>query len=132
MGAPIDIVGKNAIALSFSGGGLRAAAFAHGVLKALEETKTPNGDLLDDLVLISSVSGGSLTAAYYGLYGREGLASFREKVLARDFETDMRLSLLRPENVVRLLGGGLNDRKNFVETLDDQVFDHATFAPSSR
>ena len=128
MGAPLDIVGVNAIALSFSGGGLRAAAFGHGVLKALEETKTPTGDLLDDLVLISSVSGGSLTAAYYGLYGRDGLAHFREDVLARDFERDMRLSLLRPSNLMRLLGGGLNDRSNFVATLDDQVFHHATFA----
>ena len=128
MGAPVDIMGANAIALAFSGGGLRAAAFAHGVLKALEETKTPTGDLLDDLTFISSVSGGSLTAAYYGVYGREGLARFREDVLARDFERDMRLSLWRPSNLMRLLGGGLNDRTNFVDTLDEHVFHRATFA----
>jgi NTE family protein len=66
------------------------------VLKALEETKTPTGDLLDEVTFISSVSGGSLTAAYYGVYGREGLAHFREDVLLRDFERDLRLSLLRP------------------------------------
>jgi hypothetical protein len=45
MDAPLDLAGVNAIALSFSGGGLRAAAIAHGVLKALEETKTPTGDV---------------------------------------------------------------------------------------
>jgi NTE family protein len=128
MGAPLDIMGENAIALSFSGGGLRASAFAHGVLKALEETKTPTGDLLDDLTFISSVSGGSLTAAHYGLYGREGLAHFRENVLLRDFERDMHLSVLLPANLMRLLGGGLNDRANFVDTLDRHVFHGATFA----
>jgi hypothetical protein len=36
MGAPEDIVGEYAVGVSFSGGELRAAAFAHGVLKALE------------------------------------------------------------------------------------------------
>ena len=128
MGAPLDIMGENAIGLSFSGGGLRAAAFAYGVLTALEETETPTGDLLDDLALISSVSGGSLTAAYFGLYGREGLARFREDVLLRDFERDMRLSVLWPPNLMRLWGGGLNDRTSFVETLDRHVFHGATFA----
>jgi hypothetical protein len=36
---------ENSIVLSFSGGGLRAAAFAHGVLTALESVKTADGDL---------------------------------------------------------------------------------------
>jgi NTE family protein len=128
MGAPADIGGENAILLSFSGGGLRAAAFAHGVLKALAEIKTPTGDLLDDLTYVSSVSGGSLTAAYYGLYGREGLATFRENVLLRDYESNMYLSVFQPMNMLRLLGGGLNNRQNFGDTLNRDVFRGATFA----
>ena len=113
----MDIVGENSIALSFSGGGLRAAAFAHGVLKALEETKTANGDLTDDIAFLTSVSGGSLTAAHFGLYGREGLATFRENVLLRDFEADMRLSVANPSNLLRIFGGGLNARENFGDAL---------------
>src|SRR4051812_30363712 len=72
MGAPSDLMGENSIMLTFSGGGLRAAAFAHGVLTALEGIETPGSDLLDDVALIGSVSGSSLASAYYGLYGRDG------------------------------------------------------------
>src|SRR5437762_1440407 len=65
MGAPEDVMRENAIVLMFSGGGLRAASFAQGVLEGLRDTKTGEGDLLDDVSIISSVSGSSLTSAYY-------------------------------------------------------------------
>jgi NTE family protein len=128
MGAPVDVMGENSIVLSFSGGGLRAAAFAHGVLSALQSVETADGDLLDDVALISSVSGSSLTAAYYGVYGREGLARFRSEVLLPGFESGMRLSLLNPENLTRVMGGGLNARADFGDQLDRRVFHGATFA----
>src|SRR5258706_6706089 len=127
---PRDIVESNAIALSFSGGGMRAAAFAHGVLLALAQTSTDEGDLLDDVTFISSVSGGSLTAAYYGLHGREGLERFRDDVLARDLESSMRVLPFLPSNFLRILGGGLND--NFSASLDTEVFHGATFADMFR
>jgi len=128
MGAATDFMRENSIVLSFSGGGLRAAAFAHGVLTALERAKTADGDLLDDVASISSVSGGSLTAAYYGVYGREGLARFRSEVLLPGFESEMRLSLFNPANLMRMLGGGLNAREDFGDGLDRRVFQGATFA----
>src|SRR6267142_2378749 len=128
MGAPTDLIRENSIVLSLSGGGLRATAFAHGVLTALQSVKTADGDLLDDVALINSVSGSSLTAAYYGVYGREGLARFRNEVLLPGFESGMRLSLYNPANLVRMLGGGINARENFGDTLDRQVFHGATFA----
>lgn len=128
MSAPTDLMRENSIVLSFSGGGLRAAAFAHGLLTALESVKTPGGDLLDDVALISSVSGSSLTAAYYGVYGREGLARFRREVLLSDFESGLRLSLFSPSNLMRLFDGGLNAREDFGDKLDRTVFRGATFA----
>ena len=39
MGAPTDFAHRNAIFLSLSGGGLRAAAFSYGVFIALDELK---------------------------------------------------------------------------------------------
>lgn len=123
-----DIAGKNLLALSFSGGGMRAAAFSFGVLKALDSPGTTGEDVLDDLTLISSVSGGSLTAAYYGLHGKEALSSFRDKVLLQDMEANMRLSVFAPANIIRLLAGGLNDRANLGDWLDQHVFEGATFA----
>lgn len=123
-----NIAGENLIALSFSGGGLRAAAFSFGVLKGLQASSTADLDLLDDVTMISSVSGGSLTAAYYGLHGKESMGSFREKVLLRDMEANMRLSAFAPNNLVRLFTGGLNDRSTLSNWLDAEVFDHASFA----
>lgn len=120
--------GESVIALSLSGGGMRAAAFSFGVLQALTAAGSGQVDVLDDLAFMSSVSGGSLTAAYMGLYGREGLVRFREKVLDRDLERDLRLSLLWPTNLARLLAGGVNDRSNMANTLDRDIFAGATFA----
>jgi len=114
--------------VSFSGGGLRAAAFAHGVLSALESVKTADGDLLDDVSLMTSVSGSSLTSAYFGLHGRAGMARFRDDVLLPGFEENLHLSLANPGNLGRLLGGGLNTHEDFAEALDKRIFRGAKFA----
>ena len=55
------------VVVTFSGGGKRAAAFSFGVLEALRDVKvtTPDGEqhsLLDEVDLISAVSGGALRA----------------------------------------------------------------------
>jgi len=42
------------------------------------------------------------------------------------FEDGMRLSLHRPANLMRILGGGLNARENFGDVLDRKVFHGAT------
>lgn len=122
---PPDDDHEQVIGLSLSGGGLRAAAFALGVA---QELAAPTGDVYGDLRFISSVSGGSLAAAYLALEGRPGLESFRSRVLLRDFERDLRLSLWSPDNLARLLSGGLNDRSNLARVLDQDVFHGATFA----
>jgi len=66
-------LGKVVLVLAFSGGGTRAAALAYGVLDELKNTTIMVGNkprrLLDEIDVISSVSGGSITAAYYGLFG---------------------------------------------------------------
>jgi predicted acylesterase/phospholipase RssA len=59
------------VIVTFSGGGTRAAALAFGVLEELRATslakKGADTNLLDEVDVISSVSGGSFTAAYYAL-----------------------------------------------------------------
>ena len=59
------------VIVTFSGGGTRAAALSYGVLEALRDTKIDLGDgrisLLQEVDVISSVSGGSFPAAYYAL-----------------------------------------------------------------
>ncbi len=125
---PRDIVGEDVISLSLSGGGMRAAAFGFGVLKGLESLSADGDDLVGDITFMSSVSGGSLLAAYYGLHGRRALGDFRGAVLERNMEFGLRLSIFKPDNFVRFLRGGLNDRRHLTDYLDDQVFKRATFA----
>ena len=77
--------------VTFSGGGTRAAAFAYGVLEHLGATEVRSGAmthrLLDEVDLISAVSGGSFTAAYYGLFGDRLFVDFEERFLRRDGTT---------------------------------------------
>ena len=88
------------LVLSFSGGGTRAAALAYGVLQELHDTnvmlKKGSTKLLDEVDTISSVSGGSFAAAYYGLHGEEMFETFEEVFLRKDVEEPLILSLFNP------------------------------------
>ena len=94
------------ILLTLSGGGSRASAFAYGVMQTL--AKTPVGllpaspSLLDEVDMISAVSGGSIIAAYYGLYGERLFETFREAFLERDVRNDIRQRMLSLDNLSRL------------------------------
>jgi len=119
------------VGLAFSGGGTRAAAFSYGVLSALDGIEVVSGgrrvSLFDDIDVVSGVSGGSVTAAYFGLKGRAALADFRERFLLRDAEDTLRLPFA-PASVVRAYEGGVNDSQQFPQWLDANLFDGATFA----
>ena len=116
------------VGLSFSGGGTRAAAFSFGVLSELERipVRGAQGSMIDRVEFVSGVSGGSVTAAYYGLRKRAGLADFRERFLLRNAEeglqTDLTLATLS-----RAVAGGINDSTGFPRWLDANLFQGATF-----
>lgn len=88
------------LAVAFSGGGTRAAALAYGVMQELRDSRVRlNGkeqNLLDSISAISSVSGGSFTSAYYGLYGDRLFVDFEERFLRRDVEGALLRSLFNP------------------------------------
>ncbi len=92
--------GDNMLTLAFSGGGTRAAALSYGVLKELRDTSLPyrgqNVRMLDGVDTISSVSGGSFTAAYYGLHGDGIFDDFEEAFLRRDVEGALIAGILNP------------------------------------
>jgi len=75
------------IVMSFSGGGSRAAALGWNVLKELREVRYQSGTqerrLVDDVAVVSSVSGGSTIAAWFGLSGPQALDGF-EPFLVKD------------------------------------------------
>jgi NTE family protein len=116
------------IGLSFSGGGTRAAAFSYGVLSELEQmpVRGAQGPMIEHVDFISGVSGGSVTAAYYGLKKRAGLTDFREKFLLRNAEEGLQTDISLT-NFSRALAGGINDSTGFPRWLDANLFHGATF-----
>ncbi len=117
------------IGLAFSGGGTRAAAFAYGVLAQLARTPSPDPrhhDLLDHIGIVSGVSGGSVTAAYFGLRGRAGLSDFRERFLTQDLtsQLDTKIDLV---NVGRALSGGINTDTRLRDWFNTHLFSGANY-----
>jgi len=120
------------LVLAISGGGTRAAALGYGVLEELRRTEvTVNGvkrRLLDEVDVISAVSGGTLPATYYSLRGEKTFEEFESRVLYRNLERDLVMRILTPTNWFRLPSGTFGKSDLFAEIYDETVFDHATFA----
>lgn len=123
---PVEIelgVDGDAIALALSGGGARAASFSLGVLMQLRDMKGVDGrSLIDKVALITSVSGGSTIAAWFGLHGASGLDAFRAAMLDKDWQGQLHSSLLSPQNWQRLMQGGVNGPDKLADWLDTQVY----------
>ena len=119
------------IALSFSGGGTRAAAFSYGVLSELRDTRITIGNepiqLLDEVDHISSVSGGSFTAAYYGLFGDQIFEDYETVFLRKNIQKTLINSILNPINWFRLLSSGFDRTSLAIEYYDDTIFLGKTF-----
>ncbi len=119
------------ICLTFSGGGTRAAALAYGVLEKLRATaitwKGASKRLLDEVDCISSVSGGSFAAAYYGAFGDRLFRDFRQRFLDRNIEGELILRLFNPVNLFRLGSPTFSRIDLAAELYDETIFDQETF-----
>ena len=117
--------------LSFSGGGTRAAAFSYGVLEELRRTEiTVDGKrrrLIDEVDLITGVSGGSFTALSYALYGDRLFAEYEQRFLKRDVEGTLLARGLNPFNWWRFVGGSAGRSELAAEYYDEILFEGATF-----
>lgn len=115
------------VGLAFSGGGTRAAAFSFGVLQEMDSVPAPGrrGTMLDRIDFVSGVSGGSVTAAYFGLKKRAALTDFRERFLVRNAEEGI-TTTLSLNTIGRAFSGGINDSAGFTKWLDQNLFDRAT------
>ena len=124
MAAASDLgVDGDAIALAFSGGGARAASFSYGVLLQLREMKDVEGKpLIERVAYVTAVSGGAITAAYFGQHGPAGLGGFRAAALDKDWHGQLHTSWASPENWQRLMQGGLNGPDKLGNWLDSEIF----------
>lgn len=124
------------IILAFSGGGTRSAAFTYGVLEKLRDTPIMlHGEkrrLLDEVDVITAVSGGSFTAAYYGLFGDRIFTDFEPKFLKRDVQGDLYWQLANPANLIKLAGNEFNRSDLTANWLNRELFEDKQFANMSR
>ena len=119
------------VCLMFSGGGTRAAALSYGVMEALRDTVVPvdgrQKRLLDEVDCISSVSGGSFTAAYYGLFRQRLFDDFRPRFLERNIQGALAGRLFNPVNWIRLASPYFSRIDMAAELYDSDIFEAATF-----
>ncbi len=123
---------KPFVVLAFSGGGTRAAAFSYGLLKELKKVVYTAADgqkrrLLDDVEIISSVSGGSFAAAYYALFPDTFLEEFPEFVLNKNMEKDLILRVANPYNWFRLASPNFSRIDLAEEYYSEKIFKKKTF-----
>src|SRR5215469_17232471 len=128
---------EDLVILAFSGGGTRAAAFSYGVLEALRdiELTTASGRktrLLDEVDVITGVSGGSFTALGYGLYGDRLFDLFDNAFLKRDVQGAITRRVLNPLNWPALWYSGWGRSELAAELYDEILFHDATFADLER
>ncbi len=119
------------ILVAVSGGGSRAAALGWVILKEVAKFRypasSPSRSLIDDIAVVSSVSGGSVIAAYFALYGPEGLERFAPDFLEPDNMRTLGLDAVTPITWFQLAVTG-SSRIDIVEELfDDQLFKKKTF-----
>ncbi|GHT19757.1 hypothetical protein AGMMS4957_04760 [Bacteroidia bacterium] len=94
----LDTETKKKIGLALSGGGYRAAAYHIGTLRALNRL-----GILDNVDVISSVSGGSITAAYYALH-RGNYEEFEQSFIAKLQKGVLFLSVINLITIILLIG----------------------------
>ena len=118
--------------VSFSGGGTRAAALSYGVLEELRRTQiTVDGQarrLIDEVDIITGVSGGSFTALSYALYGDRLFSEYEQRFLKRNVQSALLWRAFNPFNWFRLMSGNYGRSELAAEYYDEILFNGATFA----
>lgn len=124
------------VVLAFSGGGTRAAAFSYGVLEKLRDTRVVvdgrRRRLLDEVDVITAVSGGSYTAAYYGLFGERIFTDFARGFLCEDWQGRLLGLLANPLHWLWIAAPDYNRSDLVAGDLNRSLFKRKTFTDMSR
>lgn len=119
------------VGIALSGGGSRAANFSAAVLLELQKL-----GFLQQASAISSVSGSSLAAAYYGLYGeKQDPPRWNEKAVREAFQANLEWrwlwKMLRPDRLLLSAFTPYNRSDIMAEVFDDVFFDGKIFRDMS-
>jgi len=137
---PANLIGPDPqaplILIAFSGGGSRAAALGLGVLDELAgQTYPATGTpvpLIDRVKVVSSVSGGSVVAAWFGLVGPARLDELKSDFLERDNMKTLEWEAKDPLTLARLSLSSYTRIDALRDLLDRELFHGARFADLRR
>ncbi|MCP4330627.1 MAG: patatin-like phospholipase family protein [Alphaproteobacteria bacterium] len=111
-----------------SGGGTRAAALTLSALKGLAKTQLPSGrNLADEIDIFSSVSGGSVTAAYFALRGSEGFATLENDFIRQDGIGTLAWRGLNPVGLAELSTPAKERIDLLIDYLEETLFGGNTY-----
>jgi NTE family protein len=115
--------------ITASGGGTRAAALTLGTLLALDDVPLSGNEhsLLGEVDIISSVSGGSVTAAYFALEGAEGFRRLEDGFIRRDGIGQLILRAINPVTFAQLSTPSLSRLDVLIDYFKDSLFDDVTY-----
>jgi predicted acylesterase/phospholipase RssA len=120
------------IALAFSGGGFRAAAFSLGALSYLNEVEIDGKRLIQNVKFIGSTSGGSLTNIFYSLSVARGggfLPTYQKALQVMNGE-DLISNVFKILKSKEKWNGRDDKSRNLINGFSiayDELFGHATF-----
>jgi NTE family protein len=137
---PADLIGADPnaplILIAFSGGGSRAAALGLGVLDQLAAQSYPATGgpvpLIDRVKVVSSVSGGSVVAAWFGLVGPARVDELKTDFLERDNMKTLEWEAKDPLTLARLSLSSYTRIDALRDLLDRELFHGARFADLRR
>lgn len=130
--------------MSASGGGTRAAALTLGTLKGLASATFPNAvtvnqsdanassdmpvSMAEELDILSSVSGGSLTTAYFALKGKQGFETLEQDFLLKPGISAFVKRFFNPMNLLETATNARSRLDVAIDYYNDTLFSGATFA----
>jgi NTE family protein len=125
---PTDSLPRTLVIVTASGGGTRATALAMAVLQTLDHVKLPSGkSLADEVDVISSVSGGSVAAAYFAMHGADGLQELEQSFVRQDGMSAILMRGLNPYGLATLATPSRERIDLLIDYLDRQLFHELTF-----
>lgn len=124
------------VVLALSGGGYRAAALAHSVMSQLANTpirwEGARRSLLDEVDVVTAVSGGSLAAAYFALYPEQFVSEFDRRVLDLDLQGSLLRRTVSPTGLWRQTSSTYGRGDLLQEVLDEEIFKGQRFVDVPR
>jgi len=124
------------ILIALSGGGKRSAAFSHGALRAMRDipvtTSSGTDTLLNQIDILSGISGGGFTAAYYGMHRQAAFGRYESDFLYHDTNASIARIYLLPWNWTWITDPTVGTNDFMARVYDETMFQGRTFRDLSR